>query len=333
MPVDVVEKYSELIDPTMVGIEIGALYTPRLPNNPNVRYLDHASKEELQLKYADNPLAAPRAGEFVDVDYVWKPGMRLADVLGADAPIDFVIASHLLEHIPNPIGWLQQVEEILTEGGVLSLVLPDKRYTFDALRPVTTMSQVVDAYLTDRQLPTYQQIYDHEANFLGEVSALDLWNGLDPNEIDPNRIRRGDVDPDEFAMERCLEMRDTAEYLDVHCSTFTPESFGSIIATAVRLGLIDFEVARLYPTEFGDLEFFVTLRKRDLGTDADRRAAVAAMEQLFAERIASDAGRRSRNHQLLWVSDAEAGLLGRKRQTLGAVRSAVSKVRRYLHDR
>ncbi len=330
---DVVEKYAELIDPTMVGIEIGALYTPRLPDHANVRYLDHASKEELQLKYADNPVAAPHADDFVHVDYVWKPGLRLAEVLGADAPVDFVIAAHLLEHIPNPIGWLQQVSEILSDGGLLSLVLPDKRYTFDALRPVTTMSQIIDAHLTDRQTPTYQQIFDHEANFLGIVSALDLWNGLDPEQVDPDRLRRGEVDPDRFAMDRCLEARDTGEYLDVHCSSFTPESFGSIITTAIRLGLIDFEVVRLYPTEFGDLEFFVTLRKRDLGTDADRRAAADATEQLFAERIAEDASQPPPNHQLLWVSDAEAGLLDRKRRALGVVRSAASEVKRHLPDR
>ncbi len=265
MSVDVVTKYAEFIDTTtMVGIEIGALFNPRLPrDDPNVRYLDHATREELQAKYAANPQAGPRTDELVDVDYVWKPGLRLIEVLGDAAPIDFVIASHLLEHIPNPIGWLQQVEEILTDGGILALILPDKRYTFDARRQLTTVSQLIDAYLRDLQYASFQQIYDHEANFIGDVSAAELWDGLDPRPL-----RRLDVDdPDAFALQRCQALADTGVYQDVHCSTFTPESFGQAFTTAVRLGLLNFELVRIYPTEVGDYEFFVTLRKRDL-TDA-----------------------------------------------------------------
>ena len=317
-----VTKYAELVDTsTMVGIEIGALHSPRLPrNDPNVRYLDHASKEELQAKYKDNPQAAPQADLFVDVDYIWRPGLRLVEVLGDDAPIDFVIASHLLEHIPNPLGWLQQVEEILRDGGILALILPDKRYTFDARRQLTTIAQVMDAHLRDLQFATFEQIYDHEANFLGDVNAGELWNGLDPAPL-----RRLDVDdPDAFALARCQAMADTGEYQDVHCSTFTPESFGAILTTAMRLGLVNFELVRLYPTEVGDLEFFATLRKRDLTDPAVRAEALTDAARLLD---GADQAPTQGEAELLAVSPAEARLIERKRQAMGALRSARTKTR------
>jgi SAM-dependent methyltransferase len=320
--VDVVTKYGEFIDTTtMVGIEIGALHSPRLPrDDPNVRYLDHATKEELRAKYADNPQAAPRADDLVEVDYIWEPGLRLIDVLGEDAPIDFVIASHLLEHIPNPLGWLQQVEEILDEGGILALVLPDKRYCFDARRPVTTLSQVTDAWLRDRQFATFQQIYDHEANFLGDVAAADLWAGLDPRSL-----RRTDVDDaDVFALNRCREIMETGEYQDVHCSTFTPESFGEIFTTVVRLGLLNFEMLRLYPTEANDYEFFVTLRKRDLRDDVTRARSLAEATRMLE--AADGFGREPPGHRLMAVSEAEARTVEAKRRVLGAVRTTLATI-------
>jgi SAM-dependent methyltransferase len=50
---------------------------------------------------------------------------------------DFILSSHSLEHIANPLkalkGWLR----VLKPGGALLLILPDSRYTFDCNRPVT----------------------------------------------------------------------------------------------------------------------------------------------------------------------------------------------------
>jgi hypothetical protein len=34
-------------------------------------------------------------------------------------------------HVPDPIGWLHEVGEILADDAPLVLVVPDKRYCFD----------------------------------------------------------------------------------------------------------------------------------------------------------------------------------------------------------
>jgi len=327
--VDVTTKVGELIDLTvMVGIEVGALHSPRLPRGePNVRYLDHATKEELRAKYAENPEAAPQADGLVDVDYVWQPGKRLIDVIGEDAPLDFVIASHVLEHIPNPIGWLQQVAEILRVGGVLSLVLPDKRFCFDARRLVTAPAQLVDAYLTQTDVPTFQQIYDHESNFIGAVSAADLWAGLDPS-----GLRRGDVvDPDIFAFDRCIAAADRDVYVDVHCSTFTPASFVELYDVLVRLGLIDFEIVRFYPTEPGDYEFFVTLVKSPLAPGRDRSRARAGARELLAQAsmdMPQSGPSTGSGRLLLEVSSPEARIIAIKRRVLDLARRSLRLLRR-----
>lgn len=56
---------------------------------------------------------------------------------------DFVLSSHMLEHTANPILALSEWKRLLTDDGTLVLLLPDKRYTFDHRRPVTTMAHLI----------------------------------------------------------------------------------------------------------------------------------------------------------------------------------------------
>jgi SAM-dependent methyltransferase len=53
---------------------------------------------------------------------------------------DFILSSHALEHISNPIKALLKWHELLVDQGVFLLLLPDSRYTFDRNRQITTFS-------------------------------------------------------------------------------------------------------------------------------------------------------------------------------------------------
>ncbi|HEV3480417.1 MAG TPA: methyltransferase domain-containing protein [Gaiellaceae bacterium] len=121
------------------GIEIGALHNPLdVPSYARVRYVDHLPVDELRRHYpelADVPL--------VDVD-ILDDGERLATI--GDGTQDFVIANHFLEHCENPLGALGNMIRALRPGGVLYLAVPDKRYTFDADRPVTPTDHVLRDY-------------------------------------------------------------------------------------------------------------------------------------------------------------------------------------------
>ena len=57
--------------------------------------------------------------------------------------LDFVIASHVLEHLPFPLAALRQWYEVLRPGGVLLLKIPDKRYTFDLRRRRTPLQHLI----------------------------------------------------------------------------------------------------------------------------------------------------------------------------------------------
>lgn len=130
------------------GLEIGAQTRPVVTRDMGaVEYVDRATTAELRKWYENDPAIDRTA--LVEVDHVW--GERtLLDCVGGKRAFDYVIASHVLEHVPDLLGWLDEIAAVLVDGGIASFVVPDKRFTFDILRRTSTSSELVDAYL--RQL-------------------------------------------------------------------------------------------------------------------------------------------------------------------------------------
>jgi SAM-dependent methyltransferase len=62
------------------------------------------------------------------------------------AAYDFVLSSHALEHTANPILALYEWLRVLTNDGVIILVLPHKDGTFDWKRPTTTLDHMKDDF-------------------------------------------------------------------------------------------------------------------------------------------------------------------------------------------
>lgn len=59
---------------------------------------------------------------------------------------DFMLSSHVIEHIANPIKALREWIRILKDDGHLILLVPDKNGTFDHKRPTTTLRHLIDDY-------------------------------------------------------------------------------------------------------------------------------------------------------------------------------------------
>ena len=59
---------------------------------------------------------------------------------------DFVIASHVIEHVANPLRALVEWIRVLKEGGVLLMIVPHKEGTFDHRRPVSSLEHLLDDF-------------------------------------------------------------------------------------------------------------------------------------------------------------------------------------------
>ncbi len=67
----------------------------------------------------------------------------------ASATYDFLISSHCIEHLANPLRGLAEWIRVLKPGGMMVLIFPDKARTFDHRRPVTTLSHLLEDFDAD----------------------------------------------------------------------------------------------------------------------------------------------------------------------------------------
>jgi predicted SAM-dependent methyltransferase len=121
------------------GIEIGGLHSPlKVPANAKVSYVDRMSVSDLKKHYSNFDET-----ELVKVDIV-DDGEFLLTI--PDASVDFVIANHMIEHCENPLVTIENYLRVLKLGGIIYMAVPDKRYSFDIDRPVTSLEHLIRDY-------------------------------------------------------------------------------------------------------------------------------------------------------------------------------------------
>jgi SAM-dependent methyltransferase len=309
----------------MRGLEIGPLAAPRVRKDEgDVSYVDHTDAEGLRRKYATNPVLKDCLDQIVNIDCVIGDGLGIHEAVADQAPFDYVIASHLIEHIPDPITWLSDIASVLRPSGILSLVIPDKRFTFDMNRRTTEISELVDAYLRRLRRPSFKQAYDFISKEITEmVDPAAVWAGT----ADFVGVVRSDVpDPDAAALQLCRTMENSDQYVDVHCSVFTPESFLNLHEKLARLGLIEFEVAHFVPTRRNQLEFHVSLRRTDATLDRHSVLELQLASIHHARRSTTDSAREiispAAAPTTIEVSSRERTLIAAKRQIIHTMRRA-----------
>lgn len=89
-------------------------------------------------------------GQFLE-DSGRKPGYQFVSEASdlsriKDGTYDFVLSSHVLEHLANPIKALLEWKRVLKERGILLLVVPHKQGTFDDRRQVTGLPHLISDY-------------------------------------------------------------------------------------------------------------------------------------------------------------------------------------------
>lgn len=287
------EKILHLISRDMKILEIGPSYNPIAPRSRgwNSFSLDHCTQEELKAKY--------RGQQAVDrvehVDYVWNRGpLETAVPVEEHGSFDAIIASHIIEHMPDPIGFFLSASVLVGGNGILSLVIPDKRTMFDFFKPVTLTSDYLMARYLSRTRHSKKTAFDNIAYNVSESGDV-AWF---PRVVGSFGFFGTNVLADaKHAFDNTSE-DDSSEYVDFHGTVYTPSSFSLIVLELGQLGILPFNVACTFPTS--NCEFYVTLRK---GVPIQLEPSVVQQERLRLMRATV----KEVGEQAAWLLNDESG--------------------------
>jgi len=238
------------------GLEIAPSCNPIAPKREGYRVhiVDRLSREQLRENYKN--MASQLENTFSlsyqlrkieQVDFIWT-GESYCELTGRRKFYDWIIASHQIEHASDLIGFLNGCAEIMKDDAVISLVIADKRFCSDPLRPVSGTSDIIDARL-------------------GKGMAHSLESGAKCYLCTdrPEGITKAGA----------------GQSLDVHSWCFTPHSFRLVIHDLFCSGLIPFREVEFFPTEGG--EFFITLGCSGKGIAESRLELLTKIESEISE--------------------------------------------------
>ena len=243
---------------THKGIEIGASYAPILPKSEgyDVFVIDHADQDQLRAKYGAMGVDTRRIEPVDAID----DGGEFTQLLEEGKSFDFILASHVFEHLPDPIHFLQRCERALGDTGRLILLIPDRRFTFDYLRPVSTTGQLLRAYLGEQRRHDAGALYDHYASNAAR-DGVQVWGDSGGGDIAfAGTPIAGYV----------TAVNKGTEYVDCHAWVFTPASMRLILADLRAMGLIS--MGEVFFHESVGCEFMLTLSRNGAGPIPERSA-------------------------------------------------------------
>ena len=243
------------------GLEIGPYFSPVTDRSVHdVLYVDCCDEGELQRKFRENPDAVGK--KLPPIDAVWAPGRPLSDCISHE-PFYYAVASRVFEHVPNPLGWLQELLDVLQPRSMIALVVPDHRRTIDCYRKPTTFAQVMGWSVEKPIRPTPSQVMGFLSESFEDDGTVDFDQQLPPF----SEMKRHYTDKDAFGFAEFVKRE--KYYLDVHCSVWTPESFVDVFSRVIACGHLDGEIVGPidnFPGS-GPEEFLVYLRKNKPAED------------------------------------------------------------------
>jgi SAM-dependent methyltransferase len=229
-----------------VGLEIGPLDRPLVPRSQGraIYYADYAPRDTLREKSVNDPNVD--CDRIPEIDYIIAPLPKRLD-----REFDYIIASHVAEHVPDFLGWLLTLFGWLAPGGRVVLAIPDRRHCFDYLRSPSTVGQMLEAFITQRTRPTFTNIYD------GFRLAIhfDVPSSWHKEPVPPYEH----IYSSKLAFGLAEDAHFSGEYQDCDCWVFTYESFLAAIEEINALGIVNIRVDHGEGPLPGSNEFQVVL--------------------------------------------------------------------------
>jgi len=247
-----------------LALEVSPLHSPLLKQGTTTSNIDMRTKDEL-VEYWK--LSDEEAARIPHIHFKWTGG-PYTDVLGG-RQFKRVVASHVIEHVPCVLTWLESLHGVLEPGGQVRLFVPDVRFTPDYLRRPTYLHEIIGARFEKRTRPTYETVFEHryyqKVATQGNKAIHDNW--ARPPQPLPSNVEAFDVESLKVAVEDAQLHFDGVKYLDAHVWKWTPASFSAQMEALHASGLLKLRLETLVPTSpmpapgLHSTEFFAVFAK------------------------------------------------------------------------
>lgn len=275
-----------VLRPGTRGIEIGPYRRPIAPKaaGHDTLVVDCHDRDELvaMARAGGDDEAALAVIETVDVV---GDASRLLDLVrgaGIAGGFDWIVSSHNFEHLPDPVRFLRDCRALLAPGGVLAMVIPDKRFCLDRFQPAATLAGVVEAWERggDDVWGAFRQ-QACKARLDRDGGQAILWPAACD---DPQRLRCLDPRPAVARLREALAAAAPAAFRG-HRWRFTPASFEALLYDLRVVGLVDLGTESVTTLPTGE---FVALL-REAGPAEPSTEEVEARRSLLHRRAEDDA--------------------------------------------
>lgn len=164
---------------------------------------------------------------------------------------DLIVANHVVEHVPDVIGWLNRLNTLLRPGGHVFLAVPDKNYTFDIIRDPTLTRELLNNYISKRETPSAADILDATAQRRDIRNGSDVWSGK------AHHAMKVAPTVDVVQTLQSIERRFAAgEYIDCHCNVFTEASFLNVFRELAQYDFCNLCLLQTRPVQRPYNEFY-----------------------------------------------------------------------------
>ncbi len=144
------------------GLEIGAFHQPAIiPAHCTIEYCDAQSKEDIIQYFPEINI-----NELVEVNHVCDLDQEGLSLFEAEH-FDFVILNHVIEHVANPINVVKELFRVIKHDGYVVISAPDKNFTFDRHRALTSFAHL-------------QEEYENNVTVVTDAHYIDFLQGVHP---------------------------------------------------------------------------------------------------------------------------------------------------------
>lgn len=298
-------------------LEIGPSWFPMYPKREgyNVEIVDYVNENELRKIYSGHV----GVENIEHVDYVCCS--NYADCVGKTNHYDVIAASHVIEVVVDLIDTLNDFSKMIKNGGIIKLVIPDKRYEYDYFREVSSIRTIIDThsrekktnnslgamadYFVNKTLIDTQGVYfpnsalyykDHYYHEYSENDFLTKWNEI-------------------------IDAYNDSKYIHIQSWVFTPGAFELIIYQLNVLGLIDLTVDSIF-MEKNSLEFYTVLKKKNEKLDIKKMDSLLIKRrneecECFSDREIIERIRKDDKYILIYGAGKRADMVKKRVEILG----------------